>query len=83
VHGASRDCLSFARRVVETEMNAATDNPLFFPGEAEGQDHSTDPWDFTFRANWEGTGYRADGKASYSAGNFHGQPIGRSSSSAS
>jgi histidine ammonia-lyase len=76
VHGASRDALSFARRIVEAEMNAATDNPLFFPGDADGDDHLEDPWDFEFEANWEGTGYSGRGRASYSAGNFHGQPIG-------
>ncbi len=31
VHGASRDAVRFARGVVETEMNAATENPLVFP----------------------------------------------------
>jgi histidine ammonia-lyase len=76
VHGASRDALSFARRIVEAEMNAATDNPLFFPGEDDGDDHLEEPWDFEFEANWEGTGYSGRGRASYSAGNFHGQPIG-------
>lgn len=30
VHGASIDALHYARRVLETEMNAATDNPLIF-----------------------------------------------------
>lgn len=30
VHGASRDALSYAVRVLETEMNAVTDNPLVF-----------------------------------------------------
>lgn len=30
VHGASRDSLDYARRVVETEINAVTDNPLVF-----------------------------------------------------
>ncbi len=75
VHGASRDAISFARSVVESEMNATTDNPLFFPGE-EGEDHVAEPWDFRFRQNWEGTGYSGEGRASYSAGNFHGQPVG-------
>lgn len=74
VHGASRDALSFARRIVEAEMNAATDNPLFFPG--EGTDHLEPPWDFEFEANWQAAGYTGRGRASYSAGNFHGQPIG-------
>ncbi|MDQ1271961.1 MAG: histidine ammonia-lyase [Planctomycetota bacterium] len=31
VHGASIDALHYARRVLEIEMNAATDNPLIFP----------------------------------------------------
>ncbi|MCS7083210.1 MAG: histidine ammonia-lyase [Bacteroidetes bacterium] len=30
VHGASRDALAYLERVVETEINAATDNPLVF-----------------------------------------------------
>jgi histidine ammonia-lyase len=30
VHGASRDAVQYARRVIETEMNAATNNPLVF-----------------------------------------------------
>ncbi|MCX6785020.1 MAG: aromatic amino acid lyase, partial [Candidatus Komeilibacteria bacterium] len=31
VHGASRDALAYVRSVVETELNATTDNPLIFP----------------------------------------------------
>jgi histidine ammonia-lyase len=35
IHGAVREQLGFARRVVETELRSATDNPLVFPdGEA-------------------------------------------------
>jgi histidine ammonia-lyase len=34
VHGASRDSIAHVRRVLETEINSATDNPLIFPGEA-------------------------------------------------
>ncbi|HUG44470.1 MAG TPA: histidine ammonia-lyase [Acidobacteriota bacterium] len=30
VHGATRDALEYAARVLETEMNSATDNPLVF-----------------------------------------------------
>jgi len=33
VHGASRDALGYARRVVEIEINSATDNPLVFDGD--------------------------------------------------
>jgi len=32
VHGAARDALAHVRRVLETEVNSATDNPLVFPG---------------------------------------------------
>lgn len=35
VHGAARDALAYATRVVETEMNSANDNPLIFPAEGE------------------------------------------------
>lgn len=31
VHGASRDALAYVQGVVQTEINAATDNPLLFP----------------------------------------------------
>jgi histidine ammonia-lyase len=30
VHGASKDAIAYARKVVETEMNASTNNPLIF-----------------------------------------------------
>jgi histidine ammonia-lyase len=30
VHGASRDALRYAKQTIETELNAATDNPLVF-----------------------------------------------------
>ena len=33
IHGASRLALEYVRRVVETELNSATDNPLVFPEE--------------------------------------------------
>lgn len=69
VHGAARDALAYARTVAEQEINAATDNPLFFP---EAED---DPWDWQFRENWP-KGYDGTLRASFSAGNFHGEPIG-------
>jgi len=31
IHGASRDAVDYVRRVVETEINATTTNPLIFP----------------------------------------------------
>ncbi|MCG3190862.1 MAG: Histidine ammonia-lyase [Thermoanaerobaculia bacterium] len=36
VHGTVRDAASHARRVVETEMNAATDNPMVFAEDENG-----------------------------------------------
>jgi histidine ammonia-lyase len=35
VHGAGRDAAAHARRVIEIEMNAATDNPMVFAEEGE------------------------------------------------
>lgn len=67
VHGASRDAIAFARGVAEREINAATDNPLFFPDQSP-------PFDLRFAANWP-DGYRGDTRLAYSAGNFHGQPV--------
>lgn len=66
VHGATRDAIAFARMIVSRECNAATDNPLFFPGTGE-------PWDKqTFFANRPGS---FGDLHAYSAGNFHGQPL--------
>ncbi|MEE9262153.1 MAG: histidine ammonia-lyase [Dehalococcoidia bacterium] len=35
VLGASRDAVVYCRRVIEIELNSATDNPLFFPSEGQ------------------------------------------------
>ena len=67
VHGATRDTIRFVRSIAEKEINAATDNPLFFPDEGE-------PFDIRFSANWP-EWYRGDRRFAYSAGNFHGQPL--------
>jgi histidine ammonia-lyase len=67
VHGATRDTIAFVRSIAERETNAATDNPLFFPG-------GGDPIDLQFRDNWPES-YRGDHRLAYSAGNFHGQPL--------
>lgn len=69
VHGATRDAIAYARGVVEREINAATDNPLFFPAAADEV-----PWGRAFAANWP-PGFEDGDCHSYSAGNFHGQPI--------
>jgi histidine ammonia-lyase len=65
VHGASRDAIAYARKVAEAEINAATDNPLFFPGETpdDSGGNANDP-----QRNHE--------PRAFSAGNFHGQPVG-------
>ncbi|MEJ2657875.1 MAG: histidine ammonia-lyase [Desulfobacterales bacterium] len=35
VHGASRDAVFYSKKVLETEMNASTNNPLIFPDTQE------------------------------------------------
>lgn len=35
VQGASKDCFKYVKEKIEIEMNAATDNPLIFPDEAD------------------------------------------------
>jgi histidine ammonia-lyase len=35
VHGATRDAIAYARRVLETEMNSSTNNPLIFADSEE------------------------------------------------
>ena len=37
VHGAARDALAYVRRVLEIEINAATDNPLVFAEAEDGE----------------------------------------------
>jgi histidine ammonia-lyase len=59
VHGAVADALAYARRVLEVEVNSATDNPLVFP---DGSD--ADP-----------TALATAGGRVVSGGNFHGQPV--------
>ena len=67
VHGAARDAIRYAEEVALREINAATDNPLFF---GEGGD----PWDWQFAGNWPDH-YDGRARQSFSAGNFHGEPI--------
>jgi histidine ammonia-lyase len=59
VHGAVRDALDHLRRVLDVELNSATDNPLVFPGGGVA-----DP-----AARATGGGLVISG------GNFHGEPI--------
>src|SRR5207247_9056695 len=59
VHGAVRDTLDHLRRVLDIEMNSATDNPLVFP---EGGVAARDA-------------LATGGGRVISGGNFHGEPI--------
>ena len=59
VHGAVRDALDHLRRVLDIELNSATDNPLVFPGGGVAD------------ADTMATG----GGRVISGGNFHGEPI--------
>jgi histidine ammonia-lyase len=59
VHGAVRDTLDHLRRVLDIELNSATDNPLVFPGGGVADEETI------------ATG----GGRVISGGNFHGEPI--------
>jgi histidine ammonia-lyase len=59
VHGAVRDALDYLRRVLDIELNSATDNPLVFPGGGVADPDTI------------ATG----GGTVISGGNFHGEPI--------
>lgn len=59
VHGAVRDTLDHLRRVLDIELNSATDNPLVFPA---GGEVPTDA-------------LATGGGLVISGGNFHGEPI--------
>ena len=59
VHGAVRDTLDHLRRVLDIELNSATDNPLIFPAGGVAP------------ADTVATG----GGLVISGGNFHGEPI--------
>jgi histidine ammonia-lyase len=59
VHGAVRDALDHLRRVLDIELNSATDNPLVFPS---GGDVPVDA-------------LATGGGLVISGGNFHGEPI--------
>jgi histidine ammonia-lyase len=59
VHGAVRDALDHLRRVLDVELNSATDNPLVFP-EGGVADQDT---------------LATGGGLVISGGNFHGEPL--------
>ncbi len=59
VHGAVRDALDYLLRVLDVELNAATDNPLVFPGGGVA----------------DASALATGGGLVISGGNFHGEPI--------
>jgi histidine ammonia-lyase len=59
VHGAVRDAIDHLRRILDVEMNSATDNPLVFP---DGGVASADA-------------LATAGGRVISGGNFHGEPV--------
>ena len=63
VHGAAREALSWVRHVVDIEMNAATDNPMVFAGEAGEAGEAGD------------AGEAGEAGEIVSGGNFHGAPL--------
>jgi len=61
VHGAAATAIEHVRAIIENEINAVTDNPLFF-----ADANAADPIDGFAACIWK----------AYSGGNFHGEPIG-------
>jgi histidine ammonia-lyase len=71
VHGAAREALAFARTLLLTEANAATDNPMVFPepsNEASRDLRSKVSPDLRSKVN-------EDAGEIISGGNFHGAPV--------
>ncbi|MGH7564229.1 MAG: histidine ammonia-lyase [Gemmatimonadota bacterium] len=71
VHGAARDTLAHVRKVIEIEVNAATDNPLVFLDHVDEADR-VDGADGADGADGDHSGI---GGAVLSGGNFHGAPV--------
>ena len=69
VHGATRDAIAYAKMVATAEMNAATDNPLFFP------EIGRRPSDIQARLERGDDPADLGDERAFSAGNFHGQPV--------
>ena len=63
VHGAALNALEHTKRLIEIELNSATDNPLIF---IEDDDEPELKFNDTVVSDWE----------TYSAANFHGEPVG-------
>jgi histidine ammonia-lyase len=71
VHGAVRDALAQAERVIDIELNAVTDNPLVFPPDT--RPGATQGGSGTERPSG-GAGGRIEDQV-VSAGHFHGMPL--------
>jgi histidine ammonia-lyase len=69
VHGPSREAIDYSWEVVSREVNAATDNPLFFSANEKPAARETGPLDAPLIP-----GPAFDLEA-ISGGNFHGQPV--------
>ena len=86
VHGAVRDALDYLRRVLDVELNSATDNPLVFPegGAAGGGETGGGGTAGHVAAGGATSGeggatsgdpFATGGGRVISGGNFHGEPI--------
>lgn len=71
VHGAVWDTIEHARKVIEIEINSATDNPLFFASILKNGTSSFLHPDKHFDTDYSET----LGTTHCSAANFHGEPI--------
>jgi histidine ammonia-lyase len=76
VHGAVRDTLAFCRKVFETEMNAAVDNPLVFVS-PQAQREPLRPSKVPAIDDRRGSEVGANSNSGQilSGGNFHGEPL--------
>jgi len=63
VHGAALNALQHTKKLIEIELNSATDNPLIF---IEDDDKPDLKFNEIQVSDWE----------TYSAANFHGEPVG-------
>jgi len=78
VHGAVRDALDHLRRVLDIELNSATDNPLVFPDGRAVADHvdaAASHAAASHAAASRETAFATGGGQVISGGNFHGEPI--------
>lgn len=76
VHGAAREAHAYARRILKTEANSTTDNPLVFPAADGGASPGAGPQPAAarFRSGREGE-HAPAGACVLSGGNFHAQII--------